>query len=118
MPRLGAFIARHPNLQVELMIDDRRQDLIQDGIDVAIRFGKLPDSSSVARLIGRWPLVVAAAPVYLETHGTPETPEALDDHVFVIAGPVAGKGLVFRLDGQQISVQPKGQLSITELKSR
>ena len=112
VPRLGAFVARHPNLQVELMIDDRRQDLIQEGIDVAIRFGKLPDSSSVARLIGRWPLVVAAAPVYLETHGTPETPEALGDHAFLIAGPVAGKGLVFRRDGQQISVQPKGQISI------
>jgi DNA-binding transcriptional LysR family regulator len=56
VPRLGAFVAQHPDLQVELMIDDRRQDLIQEGIDVAIRFGKLPDSSAIARLIGRWPL--------------------------------------------------------------
>ncbi|QJU60237.1 LysR family transcriptional regulator [Sphingomonas sp. AP4-R1] len=112
VPLLGAFVARHPNLRVELLIDDRRQDLIQEGIDVAIRFGKLPDSSAVARLIGRWPLVVAAAPSYLETYGTPEVPEALADHLFVIAGPVAGKELIFRQDNRQVVVQPQGQVAI------
>lgn len=112
VPRLGAFIARHPNLQVELTIDDRRQDLIQEGIDVAIRFGKLPDSSAIARLIGRWPLVVVASPVYLETNGTPETPEDLGAHMFVIAGPVAGKELTFHRGDRRISVVPKGQVSI------
>ena len=112
VPRLGTFVARHPGLQVELTIDDRRQDLIHEGIDVAIRFGKLPDSSSIARLIGRWPLVVAAAPVYLETHGVPERPDALADHVFVIAGPVAGTELLFRKGDRTEKVQPKGQVSI------
>ena len=112
VPLLGAFVARHPNLRLELSIDDRRQDLIQDGIDVAIRFGKLPDSSAIARLIGRWPLVVAAAPTYLETYGTPETPQALADHVFVIAGPVAGKELLLCQGDRQVAVQPHGQVVI------
>ena len=112
VPRLGAFTALHPNLQVELTIDDRRQDLIQEGIDVAIRFGKLPDSSAIARLIGRWPLIVAAAPAYLEAHGIPETPEALAEHMFVIAGPVAGKELIFHRGNQEVRVQPRGQVSI------
>ena len=112
VPRLGAFIARHPNLHVELLIDDRRQDLIQEGIDVAIRFGKLPDSSAIARLIGRWPLVLAAAPAYLEAHSSPETPEALTGHTFVIAGPVAGRELLFRRGNQQVKVQPTGQVAI------
>lgn len=112
VPRLGSFVARHPNLRVELLIDDRRQDLIQDGIDLAIRFGKLPDSSAIARLIGRWPLIVAAAPSYLDARGTPETPEALAEHVFVIAGPVAGKELVFSQGDRQVRVQPTGQVSI------
>ena len=112
VPRLGTFIARHPNLQVELTIDDRRQDLIQEGVDVAIRFGKLTDSTAIARLIGRWPLVVAAAPAYLDARGTPETPEALAGHAFVIAGPVAGKDLLFRQGDRQTRVQPKGQVSI------
>jgi DNA-binding transcriptional LysR family regulator len=112
MPSLPAFLAQHPNLRVDLMIDDRRQDLIQEGIDVAIRFGKLPDSSSIARLVGRWPLVVAASPSYLDQHGTPETPEDLSHHSFVIAGPVAGKGLTFKRDGQEVTIQPMGRVAI------
>lgn len=112
VPRLGGFLARHPHLQVELTIDDRRQDLIQEGIDVAIRFGKLPDSSAIARLIGRWPLVVVAAPAYLEENGTPATPEELDGHHFVLAGPVAGKELVFHQGDREVKFQPKGQVSI------
>ena len=112
VPRLKEFVSWHPDLQVELTIDDRRQDMILEGIDVAIRFGKLPDSSTIARLIGRWPLVVAAAPAYLDARGTPKTPDALVDHAFVIAGPVAGKELVFQQGDRQIKVQPKGQVRI------
>ncbi|MBA2934577.1 LysR family transcriptional regulator [Sphingomonas sp. CGMCC 1.13654] len=113
VPRLQAFVARHPDLGVELSIDDRRQDLIQEGIDVAIRFGKLPDSTATARLIGRWPLVVAAAPSYLEAHGVPDEPSSLEDHTFVIAGPVASKELSFQRGNVEIKVQPKGQVSIS-----
>jgi DNA-binding transcriptional LysR family regulator len=112
IPRLHAFIARHPDLHVDLSIDDRRQDLIQEGIDVAIRFGRLPDSSAIARLVGRWPLVVAAAPSYLEVHGELEEPSKLTDHNFVIAGPVAGKQLSFRRGDNEVIVQPKGQISV------
>lgn len=65
VPLLGRFLTRHPNLQVELVADDRRQDLIQEGIDFAVRIGKLPASSAIARLVGRSPLAVAAAPSYL-----------------------------------------------------
>jgi len=113
VPLLGGFLTRHPNLQVELVTDDRRQDLIQEGIDVAVRIGKLPDSSAIARLVGRWPLVVAAAPSYLEREGTPTTPEDLEEHNFIIAGPVAGKDLIFRRGDTQIKVSPNGQVSIS-----
>lgn len=112
VPRLGAFIALHPELQVEFVVDDRRQDLIQEGIDVAIRFGKLPDSSAIARLIGRWPLIVAAAPAYLQARGAPVTPEELAEHAFVIAGPVAGRELRFRQGDREVLVEPRGQVSI------
>jgi DNA-binding transcriptional LysR family regulator len=112
VPLLQSFVARHPDLRVELSIDDRRQDLIQEGIDVAIRFGKLPDSSAIARLIGRWPLVAAAAPVYLEARGVPYDPPDLANHMFVIAGPVAGKELSFRRGDLDIKVQPRGQIAI------
>lgn len=112
VPRLGSFVARHPDLRIELTIDDRRQDLIQEGIDVAIRFGKLPDSSATARLIGRWPLVVAAAPAYLDERGIPTTPAELNAHTFVIAGPVAGKELTFHRGDEAMKIQPRGQVAI------
>jgi DNA-binding transcriptional LysR family regulator len=112
VPLLESFMARHPDLRVELSIDDRRQNLIQEGLDVAIRFGKLPDSSAIARLIGRWPLVVAAAPAYLEARGVPYDPADLANHMFVIAGPVAGKELSFRRGDLEIKVQPRGQVAI------
>jgi DNA-binding transcriptional LysR family regulator len=112
VPRLGAFLGHHPNVRIDLSIDDRRQDLIQEGIDVAIRFGKLPDSSAIARLIGRWPLIAVAAPSYLEMNGIPQTPVALVDHVFVIAGPVAGKELHFRRGDEEVKVQPQGSVAI------
>ena len=112
VPLLQSFMELHPDLRVELSIDDRRQNLIQEGLDVAIRFGKLPDSSAIARLIGRWPLVAAAAPAYLETRGVPYDPADLANHMFVIAGPVAGKELSFRRGDLEIKVQPRGQVAI------
>ena len=112
VPSLPSFLAAHPEVSVEFLIDDRRQDLIPEGIDVAVRFGKLTDSSAKTRLIGRWPLVVAAAPSYLERHGIPHTPEDLEQHSFVIAGPVAGKSLTFRRDDLDVVVRPTGRVAI------
>jgi DNA-binding transcriptional LysR family regulator len=112
VPRLQGFIARYPELAIELLIDDRRQDLIQEGVDVAIRFGKLSDSAAIARLVGRWPLVIAAAPSYLEAYGEPEEPAKLVEHQFVIAGPVAGKELSFRRGDDEVTVQPRGRISV------
>ncbi|MGH6964957.1 MAG: LysR substrate-binding domain-containing protein, partial [Phenylobacterium sp.] len=112
--RLGGFMAAHPALRVELLIDDKRQDLIADGIDVALRFGRMADSSAVARKIGQWPLMIAASPAYLAQHGTPRTPAELTDHVAIIAGPVAGKGWTFEgPDGAEATVKMDGSLLVT-----
>lgn len=110
---LAGFMASHPELCVELLVDDKRQDLITDGIDVALRFGALPDSSAVARKIGQWPLMIAASPAYLDKHGTPTTPADLADHVAVIAGPVAGKGWTFEGPDGEVTVKVDGRLLIT-----
>lgn len=110
--RLAGFMQVHPALRIELLVDDKRQDLTSDGIDVALRFGKLADSSAVARKIGQWPLMIAASPAYLARHGTPATPTDLADHVAIIAGPVAGKGWTFQRADGQVAVAPLGRLSI------
>lgn len=91
IPRLPGFLAEHPNLSVELMMDDRRRSLAEEGADVAIRLGVLDNSSLVARRIGQTPRLIVAAPDYLTRHGEPATPADLARHQ-IIFGPSASSG--------------------------
>ncbi len=79
-PALPDFLARHPDLSVEMSLDDRRVDLVREGFDLAIRIGELPDSSLIARRLGPCRHVVCAAPGYFVRHGVPRTPEDLRHH--------------------------------------
>jgi DNA-binding transcriptional LysR family regulator len=113
VPNLPDFAGQHPNLRIELVIDDRRQDLISENVDIVLRFGKLSDSSALARRVGTWPLVAAAAPSYLTRKGTPLSPSDLAAHDFVVAGPAAGKSITFKKEGREVSTQIGGNLAIT-----
>lgn len=77
---LPEFLARYPEVQVEMTITDRLVDLVEEGADMAIRTGTLPDSSLIARRIAETHRMICASPAYLKTHGTPRTPDALLDH--------------------------------------
>lgn len=79
-PALPGFLARYPEMQVELTITDRVVDLIEEGADLGIRLGTLGDSTLVARRICDVERVVCAAPSYLGRHGTPREPEDLLRH--------------------------------------
>jgi DNA-binding transcriptional LysR family regulator len=79
-PALPEFLARHREMQVELTVTDRVVDLIEEGADLGIRLGTLPDSTLVARRICELERVICAAPVYLRKHGTPKKPEDLARH--------------------------------------
>ncbi|WP_308569847.1 LysR family transcriptional regulator [uncultured Haemophilus sp.] len=79
-PNLPKFIEAHPNLQVEIEFNDKRIDLVAEGFDLALRIGYMQDSSLVARKISSSPMHFTAAPNYLETHGTPLSPEDLEYH--------------------------------------
>jgi DNA-binding transcriptional LysR family regulator len=65
VPRLKPFIDRHPALQIELLLDDQRQNLVTKGVEVALRFGTLADSTSTIRELKTWPRLLAASPTYL-----------------------------------------------------
>jgi DNA-binding transcriptional LysR family regulator len=84
VPRLATFMALHPALEVEVFLDDRNVDLVEVGIDVALRMGDLVDSSLTARRIGRGSRVVVGAPGYLAQRGEPTTPHDLVDHNSII----------------------------------
>ncbi|HJV76085.1 MAG TPA: LysR family transcriptional regulator [Noviherbaspirillum sp.] len=80
-PMLPEFMQRHPELKVQLLLEDRYTDLHAEAIDLAIRIGSaLPDSSLVATRIGSIALVFCAAPGYLDKNGEPNTPEQLKQH--------------------------------------
>lgn len=82
--RLAALVAgfceRHPEVTVELSLNDRRADLIAEGFDLAIRIGELQASSLIARRIGTYRLACVAAPAYAERFGLPVTPDELRTH--------------------------------------
>jgi len=79
-PRLAEFRRRFPELRLALDASMLQVDLVQEGVDVAIRIGPLPSSSLVARRIALVPLVLVATPAYLAARGMPETPAALAGH--------------------------------------
>lgn len=79
-PAIHTFMDRYPGVTVELHMDDRRVDLVEEGFDVAIRIANLRDSNLVARKIAPTRQVICASPAYLAKHGTPERPEDLLEH--------------------------------------
>lgn len=79
-PALPAFLAEHPALQLALGSSDRTIDLVQEGVDCALRVGTLAPSSLVARPLGQLALINCASPDYLARHGTPAQPQDLDHH--------------------------------------
>ena len=85
MPRLPKFLQRHPDLKIEIVLDDRPVDLVQEGIDVALRMGRqLPDSSLTVRRIASAPSVVVGTPIYFARTGEPTVPVDLAAHQAVI----------------------------------
>src|SRR5216683_274919 len=90
IPRLPLFLAAHPELTVEAILDDHNVDLIAEGIDVALQVGTLADSTMVARKIGQSRRLVLGTPSYFEKAGEPSTPAELADHQAVIYAHAAG----------------------------
>jgi DNA-binding transcriptional LysR family regulator len=71
------FLRAHPQVDIELDLNDRRVDLISEGFDIAVRIGSLPDSSIISRTLAPCRHVVCASPAYLANHGKPQTPAEL-----------------------------------------
>jgi len=80
VPALSDYLKTYPDVQIELILNDRVVDLVEEGFDVAIRFGDLPDSGLIARTLKRTRRFVCASPAYLKKHGIPKKPEDLVKH--------------------------------------
>lgn len=92
-PALPGFMRRYPNLQLSLGSTDRSIDLVQEGVDCAIRVGRLTDSSLVVRPLGRIAMINCASPGYLREQGVPLQPEELEAHHWSVgyASPTTGR---------------------------
>jgi DNA-binding transcriptional LysR family regulator len=83
LPTLPDFMARYPEIELDLDFNDRIVDLIEEGVDVAVRSGDLPDSRLMSRALGPFQLILCAAPSYLERFGIPRQPRDLDGHAAI-----------------------------------
>jgi len=80
VPFLGEFLAKHENIDIDLILEDRYVDLVKEGIDMAVRVGPMDDSSIIARKIGVSERVIVASPSYIKARGEPKVPEDLQSH--------------------------------------
>ncbi len=101
VPLLPGLASRHPGLVVDLLLEDRTQDLVRDGVDLAVRVGEsLVDSTSiVAQRVGSFRRVLVAAPAYLQARGTPRAMAELPRHATLVQPQLEPGAGVWRLSG-------------------
>lgn len=112
----GAFLSKHPDIEVHLDLSDRLVDLIDDGYDLAIRFGPLAESSLIARRLASSSMGMYATPEYLARRGTPTEPDDLADHELLVFAPVPRLSTwVLHGGGEPIELTPSARLTSNNL---
>jgi DNA-binding transcriptional LysR family regulator len=119
IPALPDFYARYPDIQIDLGVSDRPVDLIGENVDCVLRGGELTDQSLVARRVGEFHTLVSAAPAYLERHGVPTHPHALEDDDHVVVNYFSHRTgrihpFTFFKEGERIEVTGRHRLSVND----
>jgi DNA-binding transcriptional LysR family regulator len=104
---MSEYLKRHPEVSCDLRLSDRMVNLVEEGVDLAVRIGHLADSSLVARHVGEMRRIVVASPGYLRRRGEPDTPEAIASHQTIQFGATtASPDWHFVRDGSEIRFTP------------
>ncbi|MBR1192270.1 LysR family transcriptional regulator [Bradyrhizobium sp. AUGA SZCCT0160] len=104
-PVMTAYLKRYPDVSAELRLSDRMINLVEEGVDLAVRIGHLPDSTLVARHVGEMRRIVVASKDYLKRRGEPKTPEAIATHDTIHFGAMsAAPDWRFAVEGREIRV--------------
>ncbi|MBR1234904.1 LysR family transcriptional regulator [Bradyrhizobium sp. AUGA SZCCT0222] len=104
-PVMTAYLKRYPDVSAELRLSDRMINLVEEGVDLAVRIGHLPDSTLVARHVGEMRRIVVASKDYLKRRGEPKTPEAIATHDTIHFGAMtAAPDWRFAAEGREIRV--------------
>ena len=119
VPRVLGYMRTHPEVTIDLSFDDRYVDLVAQGVDLAVRMGRLADSSLGARYLGTNPWVMVASPGYLHARGTPQTVADLSAHVCLVYSSVQGddRWSLTTPDGCEVSVPVQGALRSNNLSA-
>lgn len=105
VPLVTAFMARHPRLSVDIELSNRTLDLVQDGFDIAIRLGRLPDSRMLASRLAPRRMYLCASPDYLQRYGRPHSLSELVRHNCLVG---SSDVWTFQLDGREASQRIQG----------
>ena len=112
VPHLGPFLDQNPGLNIDLMLDDRNVNLVEEGVDIALRMGALSDSGLTARKIAECRRVVLGTPAYFEKHGDPTCPADLSKHQAVVYTLGGGASWQFRNGTDDQSVIITGRIRV------
>ncbi|MBU0827117.1 MAG: LysR family transcriptional regulator [Gammaproteobacteria bacterium] len=112
MPVLSTYLDRYPDVSVDLVLNDRVVDLLEEGFEAAIRIGPLPDSALIARPLTPYRLMVCASPAYLARRGTPQKPADLTGHECVAFSPAALKEWSLTGEDGMCRVPVSGRLQV------
>jgi len=104
-PVVSAYLQRYPEVSADLRLSDRMINLVEEGVDLAVRIGHLPDSTLVARHVGEMRRIVVASKDYLKRRGEPKTPEAIAEHDTIHFGAMTAEPeWRFVVDGREIRI--------------
>ena len=113
IPRLPAFLAQHPALDVDIVLDDRNINLVEAGIDIGLRVGQLVNSALTARKIAQCERRVIGTPSYFKAAGVPRIPADLVRHqVIIYEQPLGGPTWIFRQGATEASVSLGGRVRL------
>ena len=115
-PLVPRFIERHPEVSVSLNLSDRVVDIVNEGVDCAVRVGDLPDSSLVSVRLADNRRLCVATPSYLASAGTPQHPADLERHQCLTLSSDASqtRGWAFVIDGEPVYLRPRGRLDCSD----
>ncbi|HVJ40184.1 MAG TPA: LysR family transcriptional regulator [Dongiaceae bacterium] len=114
VPKLPQFLEAHPDLEVDLLLEDRNVDLIEEGVDLALRMGQQSDPSMTMRKIAERPRKVIATPEYFERHGRPQSPaELIAHHAVIYTRDNGGEAYTFSRATEEMSVNLAGRVRIS-----
>jgi LysR family transcriptional regulator for bpeEF and oprC len=116
-PEIRGFLERYPRITIELGCTDRAVDLVQEGVDCALRGGQLPDSRLSARRVGDLRFALCAAPHYIERHGLPSTPEDLTRHTqigYVLASTGKVRSVTLMREGLKVEFDVPARFQTTD----